>query len=89
LVVSKWELVWTPTFTALYQAKDESRKRKTKELIELIAQSPNPLRYGEKLHNLGYYAARISKGDRLGYHKQGRKILLLKVCDHKEVEGKD
>jgi len=89
LVASKWELVWTPNFTALYQSKDEKLQRQTKELIEVLAQSPNPLHYGEKLHNLGFYAARISKGDRLAYCIEGRQLKLLKVCDHKQVLGKD
>jgi Txe/YoeB family toxin of Txe-Axe toxin-antitoxin module len=89
LVVSQWELVWTPTFTSLYRSKDNKLKQRTKDLIDLLAQAQNPLRYGEKLINLGYYAARISKGDRLGYTVEGKKIILLKVCDHKVVEGKD
>jgi hypothetical protein len=89
LVHSKWEFIWTPTFTSLYQSKDPVLQRKTRELIDLMALSPTPWRYGEKLRNLGYYAARLSKGDRLGFSVEAGKIKLLKVCDHKVVEGKD
>jgi hypothetical protein len=73
----------------LYRSKNDGLKKRIKDLIYLMAQADNPLRYGTKKRGLGFWAADVSKSDRLAYAIEGKKLLLLKVCDHKEVYGKD
>jgi len=87
LVKTEWKLTPTDTFDALYQAKTDELKRRTKGVIDLLAASENPLRVGEKKGNV--WAADISKKHRLAYFVRGNEIVLLKVCDHKQVYGWD
>jgi Txe/YoeB family toxin of Txe-Axe toxin-antitoxin module len=88
LVESKWELVRTDTFLSLYRSKNEGLKKKIKILIDRMAQSENPYEYGNKKRNLGFWAADISRSERLAFTLEGNKLLLLKVCDHKDVYGR-
>jgi len=89
MVESKWEIVRTDTFKQLYAAKDEFLKRKTKEVIDQLAQEANPLRLGEKKKPLDFWATDLTRSDRLAYFVLGNKLVLLKVCSHKEVYGRD
>ena len=84
-----WTIVRTGTFKRLYKAKTDKQKNKTKEIIRSLALSNNPLRLGEKKKNLGFWAIDLSHDDRLAYTIDGKELYLLKVCDHKEVYGRD
>jgi hypothetical protein len=89
LVESKWDIVRTDTFKSLYRSKTEVLKKRIKNLIDDLAQADNPLWLGKKKGALGFYAADVSRSDRLAYVLEGKRLLLLKVCDHKEVYGRD
>jgi len=89
LVESKWDIIRTDTFKSLYHSKNEGLKKRIKELIILLAQADNPYLYGAKKKGLGFWAADISRGERLAYIIEGKQLLLLKVCDHKQVYGRN
>jgi hypothetical protein len=90
VVVYKWEIIRTKTFLDLFRSKDAIIKKKTAELIDTLALADQPWRFGEKKHG-DFLAADFTKGDRLAFTVNGaeKRVYLLKVCDHKEIYGKD
>ena len=87
--MSKWTIVRTGTFKRLYRAKTDEQKQKTKEILESLTLSDNPLKLGTKKRNLNFWAVDLSYRDRLAYTVCGKELYLLKVCDHKDVYGRD
>ena len=85
----KWIIVPTNTFKRLYQTKTNEQKQKTKEILESLTLSDNPLKLGKKKKNLDFWAIDMSYGDRLAYTVYGKELYLLKVCNHKDVYGRD
>ena len=64
---------------------------RTKSKIIELGSVENPLQLGKKKGNIGFYALDINYSDRIAYMVdfENKEILLLKVCSHKQVYGKD
>jgi len=89
LVEYKWEVVRTQTFLELFRSKDDVIKKKALQVIDDLAMADFPWRLGEKKYG-DFLATELSKSERLAYSVdgKGKRVYLLKVCDHKEVYGK-
>jgi mRNA-degrading endonuclease YafQ of YafQ-DinJ toxin-antitoxin module len=84
-----WKFKASDTFRDLYHTKTDELRKRTKDLINLIAITKNPLTLGSKKKNLDFWAADIAPDVRLAYNVdfQDRMVLLVKVCSHKELYG--
>lgn len=90
---SSWELEVTPTFDNGYAAKDSENQRRVDEALAMLTVSKYPHRLGEIkntpdgrvcVYDIGFKY-------RMSYvvSFSAKTILLIRVCDHKAVYGKD
>ena len=87
-----WNINLSASFKKQYQKKESLLKVKIDEALKKLTYSINPLDLGRKKRgNLHFYALDLTYSDRLAYdiNSENNTIILLKVCSHKVVYGKD
>lgn len=86
-----WRLVRKNQFEKQYRLLGSERQKKVDDAILDLANSTNPATKGQYKNSIRVFAYELGRGDRILYDVQyeGNVIVLLRVCDHKSVYGKD
>ncbi len=89
--INKWALDVPTNFIRLYKKKEKKLQSKVDSILAELIVSENPLAVGSKKKPFDFWAIDIDRSNRLAYRidAQERTIRLYKVCDHKQVYGKD
>ena len=86
-----WQIVRKNQFEKQYRLLGSERQKKTDDAILDLAYSTNPAAKGQYKSSIRVFAYELGRGDRILYDIQygDNTIVLLRVCDHKSVYGKD
>ena len=86
-----WQVDKRPQFRKQYRLLGSERQKRVDAAILDLAYSENPAIKGEFKKILRVFAYELGRGDRIIYtiQYQDNTIVLLRVCDHKSVYGKD
>ncbi|MFZ1076325.1 MAG: hypothetical protein WAN47_02715 [Nitrosotalea sp.] len=86
-----WQIDQRPQFNRQYKLLGRERQKRIDSAILDLAYSENPSTKGDFKKNMRVFAYELGRGDRIIYTIQyeDNTIVLLRVCDHKSVYGKD
>lgn len=86
-----WRLDKRPKFVKQYSRLGNERQKYIDNALRELARSENPADLGEFKSSIKVFAYVVNKSDRILFdvdYPNGT-IVLLRVCDHKSVYGKD
>jgi mRNA-degrading endonuclease RelE of RelBE toxin-antitoxin system len=86
-----WQIDQRSQFKRQYKLLGSERQKKVDNAIRDLIISGDPANCGDYKKSMKTYAYELSKGDRIIYdiNYEAKIIILLRVCDHKSVYGKD
>lgn len=86
-----WRIDKRPTFLKQYGHLGQVRQQKVDSGLRELATTENPADLGEYKSAMKSFAYVLNKGDRIIFDIDypNNTIILLRVCDHKSVYGKD
>ncbi|MDE1816814.1 MAG: hypothetical protein KGI11_09700 [Thaumarchaeota archaeon] len=86
-----WRIVRKNKFEKQYWLLGSERQKRTDDAILDLAYSTNPATKGQYKSSIRVFSYELGRGDRILYDIQYEDsiIVLLRVCDHKSVYGKD
>ena len=86
-----WQIDKRPQFNRQYNLLGSERQKRVDSAILDLAYSENPATKGDFKKSMRVFAYELGRGDRMIYTMQyeDNMIVLLRVCDHKSVYGRD
>ncbi len=89
--MTSWKIKKENTFKKQYKNIGHNRQSIADKAILELAASSNPANLGKYKQSNKVFAYELGKNDRLIYTLDyfHNEIILLRVCDHKSVYGKD
>ncbi len=89
--MTRWKIIRENTFKKQYKNIGHKRQADVDNAICELSSSVNPADIGRYKQHQKVFAYELGKNDRLIYTLDYfyNKIILLRVCDHKSVYGKD
>lgn len=86
-----WKIRRESHFTKQYKLLGRERQKRVDSALLDLTTAENPTQLGEYKPNLRIFAYELGKGDRIIYtiDYQQNTIILIRVCGHKSVYGKD
>ncbi len=86
-----WQIDQRPQFRKQYKLLGVERQKRVDNAILDLAYSENPASKGDFKKNMRVFAYELGRGDRVIYTIQyeDNTIVLMRVCDHKSVYGRD
>lgn len=86
-----WRLDKRPKFVKQYSRLGNERQKYVDNALRELVKSENPVELGEFKSSIKVFAYVVNKSDRILFDVDypNDTIVLLRVCDHKSVYGKD
>jgi len=89
--MTSWKIVGENAFKKQYKNMGHTRQTEVDKAIRELVSSENPANIGNYKQHQKIFAYELGKSDRLIYTLDyfHNEIILIRVCDHKSVYGKD
>lgn len=86
-----WRLDKRPKFVKQYSRLGTERQQYVDNALRELVQTTNPAELGEFKNSIRVFAYVVNKSDRILFDVDypNNTIVLLRVCDHKSVYGRD
>ncbi len=86
-----WRLDKRPKFVKQYSRLGDERQKYVDSALRELAKAENPADFGEFKSSIKVFAYVVNKSDRILFDIDypNSTIVLLRVCDHKSVYGRD